>query len=33
MWFDRKKIHFQLCELEAIDLNNEGEKVIFDYAV
>jgi hypothetical protein len=31
--FGRKKIYFPLCELEAIDLNDEERQVIVDYAV
>ncbi|GIN57385.1 calcium-binding protein [Lederbergia ruris] len=29
----REKIYFPLCDLEAIDLNDEGRQVIDDYAV
>ncbi|AGK53591.1 calcium-binding protein [Bacillus sp. 1NLA3E] len=29
----RKKILFPLCELEAVELNDEGKKAIYDYAV
>lgn len=29
----RKNIYFPLCELEAIDLNDDGKKIILDYAV
>ena len=29
----RKKVYFPLCDFEAIDLNDEGKKVIEDYAV
>lgn len=31
--FGRKKIYFPLCELEAIDLNDDGGKAIDDYGV
>jgi hypothetical protein len=31
--FGRNKLYFPLCELEAVDLNDEGKRVIFDYAV
>ncbi|MBW8351551.1 calcium-binding protein [Bacillus sp. IITD106] len=29
----RKKVYFPLCDLEAIDLDEEGRQVIDDYAV